>query len=107
MASEILTAERVKEIAERWVELRDLDSLISSHEALRAQLGQVRTVLREYLIDFVGMNCGVSGQEFELDSMAISTNAEAMNELENIGVIKIHISHGRRVLANWVKITEG
>jgi uncharacterized protein YigA (DUF484 family) len=62
---------------------------------------------KDLLIDYVGMNCTVSksmrgkDDEDELDSMAISSNAEAMRELAEMGLIIIRTEYGRRVLGKW------
>ena len=62
---------------------------------------------KELLIDYVEQNCTVSrsmrgkDDEDELDSMAISSNADAMRELAEMGLITIRTEYGRRVLGKW------
>ena len=55
--------------------------------------------LTEDLTDMVAQNCHF--QEGVLDSMALSTNADAMLTLADLGKLTITEHEGRRVLAKW------
>lgn len=62
----------------------------------------------EIIAALVAQHCSVNHLNFingdpqvELDSMAISANADAMRELAAQGRIEIISEHGRRILAKW------
>lgn len=57
--------------------------------------------LEDLILDLVYQSCKMSNGE--LDSMAISTYADAMFYLESIGKVKIKEHAGRRVIAEIVK----
>lgn len=57
--------------------------------------------LKEHLIDITNQSC--LGQDGKLDSMALSTNADAMRLLAKYGEIIIEKEYGRRVIGHWSK----
>ena len=60
--------------------------------------------LTEDLVDMVVSNCMAADKT--LDSFAVSSNADAMRLLADLGKIDITHDHGRRVLARWPDIRQ-
>lgn len=87
--------------------VRTIAALQEERDALQVENERLKEKYKELLIDYVEQNCTVSrsmrgkDDEDELDSMAISSNADAMRELAEMGLITIRTEYGRRVLGKW------
>jgi len=81
--------------------------LVDEIERLTKENGELRAEQIEHDMDFVAQNCtrcDEQGKKDELlDSMAISTNAEAMHRLIEAGKIEVVSGFGRRVIGRWKK----
>ena len=98
------------EIVGRILERKDahIKTLLQCISDLRAQLDKCQQHeqakverLIDALEDMVAQHCGISDDDGELDSMALSANAYAMRVLAEHGSIQILREGGRRIIANW------
>lgn len=67
-----------------------------------ARLAEERDALLEALCDVVDQHCTYDSAD-GLDSMALSSDADALRLLAKHGRVTILNEHGHRVLARWVK----
>jgi len=63
------------------------------------RIAELEEEVKELLVDVVGQHCAC--RDGTLDSMAISTNAQAMRRLAELNIIEITDEAGRRVLGKW------
>jgi hypothetical protein len=88
-------------------ELREFTARETDGSYITVSINETRAILElidrlsEDLTDMVAQNCAAADRS--LDSFAISSNADAMRLLAELGKIEITHDRGRRVIARWPK----
>ena len=78
--------------------MRPSKRLMNMVMSIRPDPTVTREDVIEALADVVGQSCQVGDQ---LDSMALSAYADALHLLARLGMVKIEMVTGRRVIAHW------